>query len=69
MKSAQDSVCYEGGLELTGIGTKNVRGNEFNHILGQAMVRLENWYDTCQRGMTGYRRVWRPMCSELLDWV
>ena len=38
----QNTVWFEGGLQLAYIGTKNVREDELNHILGYSMVRLDN---------------------------
>ena len=36
------TLWCEGGLQLTDIGTKNVREDELNHILGYDMERLYN---------------------------
>ena len=44
-------------MELEEIGTKNGREYELNPRLGLDMVRLENLQNTCQREVTGYRRV------------
>ena len=63
------TVWCEGGLQLAYIVTKNVREDEFNPRLVCAMVRLYNWNNTFQRGFTGYRRVLRTICSELLDCI
>ena len=57
------------GVELEDIGTKNVREYEFNPILGYDMVRLDNWQNSCQIVVTVYRRFWKTLCSELLDWI
>ena len=62
-------VWRGGGLKLSDIGTKHVREDELNPRLGYAMVRLDNWKKTFQRGVTGYIRVWRTMCYEWLDWI
>ena len=35
-------VWCEGGLQLVDIGTKNVRDDELNYILGYAMVIIDN---------------------------
>ena len=59
----------EGGLQLEEIITKNVREDAVNPILGYPMAMLDNLQNTCQRGVTGYIRVWRTMCSEWLDWI
>ena len=63
------TVRCEGGLQLAGIVTKNIREDALNTILGYDMVRLENWQNTCQRGVTGHRRVWGNMFSECLDCI
>ena len=52
-------VWCEEGLQLADIGNKNVRDYQLNPILGYSMVRLENGQNTCQRGVPGYRIVWR----------
>ena len=65
----QTTVCCEGGLRLADIGTNNVRGNELNSRLGYAMVILEYWQKTCERGITGYRRLWRKIWYEWIDWI
>ena len=36
------TVWCEGGLQIAGIGTNNVRGDGLNPRLGYALVRLEN---------------------------
>ena len=36
------TVWYQGGLQLTGIGTNNIQEDELNTRLGYAMVRLDN---------------------------
>ena len=36
------TIWSKGFLRLADIGTKNVRENELNNILGYSMVRLEN---------------------------
>ena len=48
-----NSVWCEGGLQLAHIGTKNVREDELNLILGCYMVRLNNLNNTFLRGVTG----------------
>ena len=58
------TVWCEGGLELTGIGTKNGREDELNPRLGYIMVRLENGQEYFTRGVIGYIIVCRTMCSE-----
>ena len=63
------TVWCEGGLQLADIGTNNVRENKLNARLVYYMVRLDNWQRTFQRGVKGYRRVGRKMCSEWLDWI
>ena len=37
-----NTVWCKGGMKLADIGTKNVRGDKFNPILGYAMVILNN---------------------------
>ena len=54
-------------MQLTDIGTKNI--SEFNPWLEYDLVIIDNWKNTCQRGMTGYIIVWRIMCSELLNCI
>ena len=51
----QNAVWCDVGLDLADIGTKNVRGYEFNPRLGYAMVILENLQNTCQIGVTLYK--------------
>ena len=51
------TVWYEGVLKLSDIGIKNIREDQLNPKLGYAMVRLKNVQNTCQRGVTRYRRV------------
>ena len=63
------TVWGEGGLQLADIGTKNVREYELNPGLGYAIVRLDNWQTTCERGVIGYKIVWRTMCTEWLDCI
>ena len=48
------TVWCEGGLKLADIGTRNVRENELNPRLGYTIVRLDNWQNTYQSGVTGY---------------
>ena len=50
-------MCGEEGLQLACIGTKNVREDELNHILVYDLAILYNLQETCEIGMTGYRRV------------
>ena len=57
----------EVGLQLSDIVTKNVKYDGFNPGLVYAMVRLENWQNTFKRGVTGYIRFWRTVCSEWID--
>ena len=40
-----------------------------NPRLGYAMVILDGWQNTCQRGVTGYRRYWGTICSEWIDCI
>ena len=49
------TVCCEGGMLLSDIGTNNIRGNEFNPTKGCDMVRLDHLYNTCQIEVTGYK--------------
>ena len=63
------TVCFEGGIQPVDIGTRNVREYELNNRLRYAMTRLANWKNTCTRGKKGYRRFWRKMFSEWLDWI
>ena len=44
-------VWYEGGLKLVDIVTNNVRKYELNPRLINAMVRLDNWQNTCAGGV------------------
>ena len=53
-------------MQLADIGTKNVRDGELNNRLEYTMVILDNWYNTCTRGVIGYRRIWRAICSDEL---
>ena len=53
----QLTVWCEGGLQLSDIVTKNNSEDELNHILGYAMIRQDNLQNTCQRRVTGCRRV------------
>ena len=63
------TVWFEGGKQLAYIGTKNLSRDELDPRLWYAMVILDNWQNTCQRGVTGYRRVWRMICSKWIDWI
>ena len=45
---------FGGGIKLSYIGANNVSEYELNPILGYAIVRFENWQNTCQRGVVGY---------------
>ena len=47
----------EGGLQLADIGTRNVREDKLNNILGYAVVRLDNLHNTFQIEVKEYRRV------------
>ena len=47
-----------GGLKLESIGTKNVREDDLNPILGYTMVSLENLHITCTRWVIWFKRVW-----------
>ena len=49
----QKTVWCEGGLESADIGNNNGREDEFNAILGYAMVRLGNLHNTCTRVLIG----------------
>ena len=60
-------VLGEGVLQLADIETKNILEDELNPMLVYAMAILDNWQNTCQGGVTGYRRVWLTICSELLN--
>ena len=53
----QKKVWCEVGLQLTDIGTKNVREYELYHILGYPMVILDNRQNTFTVGVIGCRRV------------
>ena len=44
-------------MQFTDIGTKNVRKDVLNTILGYAMAGLENLWNTCERGVAEYTRV------------
>ena len=59
----QATMCCEGGLRLADIVTNNVRVNELNPRLGYAMVILDYWHKNCEKGVTGYRIIWRTMDS------
>ena len=59
----------DGSLHLAYIVTKNVMEDELNTRLGYAMVWLYNIQNTSTTGVIGYRRVWKIMCSEWIDWV
>ena len=48
-------VWCEVGLQLSYIGTKNVREDELNPGLLYSMVILDNLQNTCTRGVIGYR--------------
>ena len=63
------TVWCEGGLQLSDIGTKNVREDELNPRLGYTMVRLDNRQKTCTRGVIWYRRVWITMSSERINCI
>ena len=51
------TVWCKRGLQLSDVGTNNVREDGLNIRLGYYMLRLENWKNTCTRGLIGYRRV------------
>ena len=55
-------VWYEGGLQPADIGTNNGRGDRLNPRLGYAMVRLDNWHNTCTIGLIRHRRVCGTIC-------
>ena len=61
------AVWCKGVLQLVDIGTKNFREYELNHILGCAMVIIDNWHNTCQRGVRGYIIFWGTIFSELIN--
>ena len=65
------TVWYEGGLQLSDIETKNIREDELNPRLGYDMVRLDNWKNTCTRGVIGYIIFLKTMFLWMtwLDWV
>ena len=44
-------VCYEVGMQLADIGTNNAREDEFNPILGYAILRLDYLHNSCQSGV------------------
>ena len=56
-------------LKLVDIVTNHFRLDRLNPRLGYAMVILKNWQNTCQRGVTGYRKVWKTTCSEWLEFI
>ena len=62
-------VWCEVGLQLVVIGTKNVWEDELNPRFGYDTIMLVNFQNTCTIDVTGYRRFWRTMCSELLDLI
>ena len=62
-------VWCEEGLQLAEIWTDNIREYGLNNKLRYYMVRLYNRKNTCTRGVIGYRRGKRTMCSELIDWI
>ena len=62
-------VWHKGGIQLAEIAANNVREDELNPRLGYAMVRIENWHNTCLREVTGYIRDWKTMCSDWLDCI
>ena len=59
----------EGGLQLANTVTNNVREYELNPRLIYDMVILDNWEKISTRGVIGYIRIWRTMCSEWLDFI
>ena len=63
------TVWCEVGLQLADIGTNNVREDELNPILRYAMLILEHLQNIFTRGVIQCSRVWRKMCSGLLDWI
>ena len=48
---------------MSDILTKNVRDDELNTRLVYDIVRLDNWKNTCTRGVIGNRRVQRTIYS------
>ena len=52
---------------MVDIGTNNVGEDELNTGIEYTMVRLENWHNTCKRGVIGYIRVLRTICSDELN--
>ena len=42
---------------------------KLNTRLGYDIIILDNWQNNCTRGVIGYRRVLRKMCSEWIDWI
>ena len=67
--NSHKTVWFEGDLQLASIGTNNVMEDELNSGLGYVMVKFDNLENTCKIGVKLYRRVWRTMWSEWLDWI
>ena len=57
-------VWCEGGLQLADIRTKNVREDQLNTILVYTMVIIDNWQNTCTRGVIWDIRVWITRCYD-----
>ena len=45
------TVWCEVGMKLADIGTENIREDQLNTRLGYNMLILENWQNTCKRGV------------------
>ena len=56
-------------MQLSDIVTNNVREDELNTRLWYAMVRIDKIQNKFIRGVTLYKRFWRTMCYEWLDWI
>ena len=63
------TVWWEGCLQISDIRTKNVREDLLNPKLGHDMIILENWRNTFKIGVIVYRRVWKTMWFEWLEWI
>ena len=50
-------MLCEGGIQLEYIRRNNSKKDELNPRLGYSMLILDNLQNTCQRVVTGYRRV------------
>ena len=52
---------FEVRLQLSDIGTKNVREDEFNPILGYTMVIFGNWHNSCE--------LFQPQMGQFTYWT